>query len=173
MFSQQYLPYISAVSRIGKDSQTSCRIVALAVAAAVAATLPLPSASVDSPVAFFQAQGAMEAQQRLGEYNEAAVVDCRLAIDLVQKFWMLRYNTAHSALSPIAVDGSFFTGFTGAARLLAPDDIVFMDANAREILTIFNAAIACWRAAEPQVSSAPVPTDVSEAQTVSTSVVMR
>jgi hypothetical protein len=98
MFSQQYLPYISAVSRIGKDSQTSCRIVALAVAAAVAATLPLPSASVDSPVAFFQAQGAMEAQQRLGEYNEAAVVDCRLAIDLVQKFWMLRYNTAQNNL---------------------------------------------------------------------------
>ena len=169
MFSQQYLPYISSVARLGKDSQTACRITALAVAAAVAATLPLPSEKVDSPVSFFNAQGALEAQQRVGEYNEAAVVDCRLAVELVQKFWMLRYNAVHSALAPVAVEGSFFTGFTGAARLFAPDDLVFMDANAKDILTIFNAAIASWRPAE-ESKTAPAP---GEAQAMSSAVILR
>lgn len=133
---QAYMPYIQAVARLGQDSTTKSRIVAAAVAIATAQVLAVPSAPVESAEAHYASTGAMLARGEVGEYNEEAVLDCGLALDLIRKFYLVRYNSVHqTALTP-ATKGAFFLGFSGASRFFSAEDISFLNEYADEIFVV-------------------------------------
>jgi hypothetical protein len=71
------------------------RIVAMAVALAVAATAPLPSTPVDDASEYFLQQVNQQAIELISELNESVIFASKLALEFTQQFWKQRYYSAH------------------------------------------------------------------------------
>ncbi len=130
------MPYMNAVARMSQDSQLKTRIVAAAVALATASMLPVPSAPVDSPESQYASTCALLVRGEVGEYNEVAVLDCPVALDLAKKFWLTRYNSVHQAAPMPPSKGAFFLGYSGASRFFSPEEVAFLNEYAEEIFHI-------------------------------------
>lgn len=133
---QSHMPYIKAVARLCQDSVTKTQIVAAAVATATAISLPMPSTPVESPEAYYASTCAMLSHGEVGEYNEEAVLDVPMALEMTRNFWLLRYNALHQTVLVPPTHGSFFMGFTGASRFFSPSEIHLLNDFADEIFSI-------------------------------------
>lgn len=129
MYNQKYAPYLSAVTGLALASDVRGFIVAAAVAAAVAATIPIPTDEVISPESHFNANFAGEARNKIGEFNNVAVLNYDQACELVRKFWILRYSAVHGRAVPIFSGGCFAECFSGIKYIMSQDEIAILDAN--------------------------------------------
>lgn len=95
-----------AISKLGKSSQefvsTMTRnaksrslTASLALARVLANQLPLPSSPVDNIQQYYQVQCRIGVEGKLGTINELMLVDFKLVLEMVEKFFRLRYNMAH------------------------------------------------------------------------------
>ena len=151
MISPKYMPYVRATSSIQLDIKTKEKVVAYAVACAVAACLPIPTSPVDSALSYFNATHDMTARAQLGDFNEQFVMNTGMATEMVRQFWMYRYNVVHQNLNTIA-DGDFLCAMTGAKIIFSDNQIEFMNENsvamckvmcaAREVMCVIMAEVA-------------------------------
>lgn len=71
------------------------KIVAFALARALAYSFQLPSSSVSSPAAYFNTTHRVEMESAVSAVNEVVVLDTGAVEDLTYKIWLLRYRIVH------------------------------------------------------------------------------
>jgi len=70
-------------------------VTALAAARRVAYSLPLPAEPIGSPIDFYNANYAVQAESALGALNEAAVLDFDTCLAVAKLYWLARYRVLH------------------------------------------------------------------------------
>lgn len=70
-------------------------VLAIAVARAVAYSLPVPSGPVDNAQTFFTHTHLGDAEQMLSEVNEQVVLNIDTVTDLISRIWLFRYRLVY------------------------------------------------------------------------------
>lgn len=125
-----------------KDASVRGKIIAAAVAVAVASKLGLPSAAVDNPADYFEQQLRETARSLVGEFNEAMTFDFRGSCALVRSYWLVRCSAAYPLNA--AVFGArygYFDALCGVGMHVEPDHYEFANRYKSEILAL--AGVAC------------------------------
>ena len=79
MFNEKMIPYTSAISSMKVDYAKKAKLVAIAVAAAVAYSLPMATTDVGDVSGYFRGNHANNARSMVLSFNDAAVLDKQLA----------------------------------------------------------------------------------------------
>lgn len=117
------------------------RIVAAAVAVAVAAQVGLPSSPVEDASLYYTQQALARLEATLGEFNENLVFDLSLALQYARQFWMTRYRAAHPEASSFVMSScGFFETLSGVPLHVSPQDVQFLNANKDAVLQLAAAA---------------------------------
>lgn len=94
-------------------------VTAFAAAKRVAYSLPMPIEPVGSPIDYYNATYAAQANAAIGGMNEAAVMDYDFALKIAQLYWLARYQVLHAPDSSEAM-----TAVTGLVQsLLAKEHV--------------------------------------------------
>jgi len=139
--NSKYLGFNNAVNQLTTDSIQRSKIVAVAVAYAVATMAALPSSPVDSASNQFSMSVLPEARNIISDFNENMVFDCRESVDAVRSFWLMRYTAAHPLSTPLfSVERSFFENIIGVETFVSPDFYEFVNKYKTEILRLYIVA---------------------------------
>lgn len=123
------------------DPSNRGKIIAAALAKALADLQHLPSSQVESPSNYFNTQVLPGIRVIISHWNENMVFDARSCVDHVRVFWMMRYTAAHPITRPIySLERSFFECIFGVNTFVAPDTAVFLEANKQSILYLATCA---------------------------------
>lgn len=129
----KFLSSVSSVRLTGPDRSFA---IAAAVASSVADFIAVPAIKVDSPSSEFARSGAMIARDQVGSFNEVAPFDVRLSLELVRKFWMLRYETIHTRRVHAVVPDDYFCGYFSVARNFSEEEISCLNKLSVQIGTL-------------------------------------
>ena len=136
-----YLGFNNAVNQLTSDSIQRSKIVAAAIAYAIATLAALPSSPVDSASNHFNMTVLPEARNIISDFNENLVFDCRDAVDQVRAFWMMRYTATHPLRTPIfSVERTFFENIIGVETFASPDFYEFVNKHKVDILSLYVVA---------------------------------
>lgn len=124
---------MSSIRLTGPDRSFA---IAAAVASSVADYIPVPAGKVDSPNSEFARSGAMIARDQVGAFNEVAPFDVRLTLELVRKFWMLRYETIHVRRVHTVTPDDYFCGYFNVARNFSREEMDNLNRLATQICTM-------------------------------------
>jgi hypothetical protein len=140
MFSQKYFPYVRAVSdlqsRSAYSAGTTAFIVSVAVAAAVARSLPLPSSPVENAAQYFNDNHLLMVRERLASYNEAAVLKFAEAVDLAKKLWLQREWNASGRCLGVHHNLDFFDTISGVGTFFSPQEVAEIKKYSVDILQL-------------------------------------
>ena len=140
MMNQKTRAFADQVGALEVDYKSKTRLVAFAVAAALAQRLPIPSSAVQSPTSHYRASGELGARAVIGCFNEAHPLDLREAFDMTMKFWLYRYNVVHGQARHIPVENCFLDSYTNAGLIFSKDEQEFMNKFSLQISTIMMTA---------------------------------
>jgi hypothetical protein len=90
-------------------------LLAIAVARHIAYSLPIPTSPAIIPLALYAQNCSGSVNDELSAINEVVVINFDLAVSLVKKLWLLRYNTVHDMTNPQArqvIDSAIAIGTT-------------------------------------------------------------
>ncbi len=141
-----YTPFLRAADATVKDASVRSRVLAAAVAVAVANGLALPTSAVDNVAAHFAANEQMGVARKIADVNESVVFDLAFSVELARSLWLVRYNAAHPVAKPIfSGPASFFEVFSGADRHIDETTCCFLTEHKQAIFTLANelCAILC------------------------------
>lgn len=137
----QYLPFIQAADLHIKDAGSRSRILAAAVATAVANGLALPTTEVENVSSHFAQTLQMAVSRQIAEFNENVVFDLPYAVNLVRALWLIRYTAAHPSSKPVfGGDCSFFETFVGVHLYIDDETCCFLSENKAAIYIVAMAA---------------------------------
>jgi hypothetical protein len=119
----KFLKFTKAVSQLQITGPARTFAIAAAVASTVADFVDVPATASDTPSTVYLSMAAMSVRNYVGEFNEAAPFDVRLALDLARKFWMTRYETLHVRQLHDACPGDYFSGYFNVARNFSEEEI--------------------------------------------------
>ena len=122
---------------------TRPRIVAAAVAMAVASRLAIPSSELLDPSTYYNLQANQLASSELSRFNEEVIMDLSYAIDKCRMFWMLRYQAAYPAKQIRYGEFStigFYDTLLGCALHSDQETSCFMNEYKQEIFHLANLA---------------------------------
>jgi len=128
-----YIKFLSNVSTIRLTGPDRTFAIAAAVASSVADFIAVPAAKVDSAVSEFARSGAMIARDHVGAFNEVAPFDVRLSLELVRKFWMMRYETIHVRRVHTTTPDDYFCGYFNVARNFSREEMDALNRMATHI----------------------------------------
>lgn len=151
------------IGRIVKVPADQNRLVAVAVALAVASYVQIPSPQVKNPMVFFADQVFAAASEKISTINESVCFGAKAALDYAQTFWKLRYYAAHPAdysydneyrlqtllKGRAAQSMDLTTLWAGGASFISQDLSEFMNKYQAEILTIAAKVGGLLRPVEP------------------------
>jgi hypothetical protein len=147
----KYAAFNAAADRVIADQLLKTRIIAAAVAMAVAGQADMPSAAVDNPSMHFNSVVLSAATRELSELNENLIFDAKLAIEYARTLWMVRYNAAHPPARPVyTTNCTTFEAVAGVGFCVSQDVYEFCNANKVAILTL--SALACELLCEMRAS---------------------
>jgi hypothetical protein len=114
-------PHINEFNKLANavitDATQRSRIIAAAVATAVAGQASLPTAPVDTPAIYFAGTVMQAAAKAVSSVNEKIIFDCKLAVEWARVLWLVRYGAAHPVAKPIfGTSHSFFESTMGVPR---------------------------------------------------------
>lgn len=133
----QHLNIIAQAEQQVQDSVLRSKVIAAALATAIARTMSLPSAEVEHAGTYFSEQVMPMAMRTISEFNESMVFDARLAFDYTRQLWKLRYASAYNVVpAPPAGNGDFINSFTGANVCIAPNFRCFLEENALTVASL-------------------------------------
>lgn len=119
------------------DALVRPRIVAAAVALAVATQASLPTSAVDNVTLHFSTQVMQPMHSEVSRLNEELIFDARQACDYTRMFWMVRYNAAHPVIRAAFDSGfSFFDNLNGVAFAASPEAVEFFNKYKNDILAL-------------------------------------
>jgi len=134
---QHYIEFVTQAQHQVVEPLLRSRIIAAAVAVAVAQANPLPSSEVSHAGEYFTNQVMPAAMNAISEFNENVVFDTRYALDIVRQLWQLRYWTAFQQTENIILKGEcFFSSYTGIDVVISDAVRAFMDQNAKTVVSL-------------------------------------
>lgn len=137
---QQYLAFINSVANLEQAVQVRSKIAAIAVGYACACNVDMPSAKVHSPELHYKGLAELSVKRWVGEFNEAVVLDCNLALEAARSFWMMRYNAVHNCPVLSDVPGDFFQSMFGSTQHFSPAMIALLNENNVSIARVYRTA---------------------------------
>lgn len=137
MFNQKHIRIKALLNTIGVPLVEHGKVLAYAVATAIASNGPLPSSPVDSPSGYYADNVAASFNSLISEFNENIIIDVSLASATARSLWTLRYQTVHTPLLALySKKWDFFCGFTGVELVFSDQDYVEMTKYKKEILSL-------------------------------------
>ncbi len=122
MNQQQSLDFIRQSNTLVTDSLDRAKIVASAVAVALACAQDIPTSPVQDPAAFYINTISPRMRSQMSAFNEGAVFDIRYALELARGLWLTRYFACHGVQTKMyKPENTFLENFTGAAQAVPPD----------------------------------------------------
>lgn len=140
MFQQKYHPFVTAFQNLPLAVQARAKCAAYAIGYAAACNMALPSTEVDSHGDYYTANLESGVKTIVSNFNEQILIDCTVALEMARKFWMLRYEAVHRCPRMDQIEGDFFASVFGVERLFAPNDIKFLNENAKNINILYQRA---------------------------------
>jgi len=120
-----------------QDSLLRSRIIAAAVATAIAQSQPLPSSEVAHASEYFTNHVMPAAMSIISEFNESIVFDTAATLDQTRMLWQLRYFSAYRPNHQLLLgEGNFFTAFTGIDVIVSDNFYAFMNSNAAAVVNL-------------------------------------
>lgn len=134
---QCYSSFVTQAQTQVADPMLRSRIVAAAVATAVAMSQPLPSGYVGQAGEYFTNNVMPAAMQTISDFNENLVFDTNSALQYMRQLWQLRYWSAFQQMQSISLAGSdFFGTFTGVDVVIPANVRELFDTNAKAIVSL-------------------------------------
>lgn len=122
MNQQQSLEFIRQSNTLVTDALDRSKVVASAVAVALASAQDIPTSPVQDPAAFYINTISPRMRSQISAFNEGAVFDIRYSLDLARGLWLTRYFACHGVQTKMyKPENTFLENFTGAAQAVAPD----------------------------------------------------
>ncbi|MNU19703.1 hypothetical protein D3C71_79360 [compost metagenome] len=157
----QYLPLIQAADLHITDAGARSRIIAAAVASAIANSLALPTTEVENVSSHYAQTLQIPVSRQVAEFNENVVFDLPYAVNLVRALWLIRYTAAHPSSKPIfGGECSFFETFIGVSLYVDAETCCFLTEHKKAICVLAMGAcdILCaapGQSADSEVTSSP------------------
>lgn len=120
-----------------KNTADRSRILTIAIALGIAYNVPIPSMRVDSADDFFNSQLSTGVRSDIGVWNDSAVINWKECIELVRKFWKIRYDTTYPEPIPTFLKAScFFESVFYVSRHFSAEQQEFFEKHNDEIIPI-------------------------------------
>lgn len=131
--SNQFIQSLSSVAAGNSE------LVAMAVARAVSAILPLPSAELKVPGDYYTSDVLIKAREHVSTISDLISFDTTRAFELTKTFWSVRYKAAFPSNE---IYSTFNQGteseFLGFGSVLAESDVLFIKANTQKLISFYN-----------------------------------
>lgn len=132
-----YIEFNKQVDCIVTNAPDRSRIVAAAIALAVALAAPLPSSEVSDATNHYQMNVQLAVRQKIYAMNEGAVFDAKGAEELARQFWLLRYHTLFPKdVNFMYQQYGFFDTMMGVSVIVPPEGCEFVNQYKREIFSL-------------------------------------
>ena len=126
----QSLEFLKQAQKQVPDAVERNKIVACAVAVALAKTQDIPTAPVEDAGSHYVNNISPRLRMQLSAFNEGVVFDIRYSNEVVRALWMLRYFACHGTkVQMYKPENSFAENFTGASQTIPPDVASVLDKN--------------------------------------------
>lgn len=136
-----YVQFSSSVDRARVAPLERGRVIAAAIASAMASSMALPSTSVDNAQNYYATQLQIGANRLLAELAENLPFDRKAAVEYVRALWLVRYGFAYpSGVAVFDPAASFFDTMGGVPNIVAPETYAFLNTNKEAILLLGHAA---------------------------------
>lgn len=141
-----YMKVVEGLNRLVEFKDRNA-VAAIAVAWHVASELGLPSGAVENPTMHFFNAYSSGVRNKVSYMNETITMDARYCVELVQKFWLVRYYAAYPVERRLAYATilSTCTDFFGAAlstaKVMSPPETEMLNKYGVKILQL-NVMIA-------------------------------
>jgi hypothetical protein len=133
----RYLPVDEAATKFITDQLCRSKILAVAIGAALASALPLPSQPVESPTEYAINNLRDQMYATLNDFNESIIFDLSFATVACNVLWRMRYNAAHPQGVPTLSDSfSFLETLIGAGTYMEPEFTEFVNKHKQQILLV-------------------------------------
>jgi hypothetical protein len=138
-----------AADKHAVDGCHRVRILAAAIAVALATSACIPSTEVDSPEAHYTAQIEPALKDAMCYFNEGLVFDYAACQAYTRQFWSVRYKAAHPMSRPLfAVQLGFFETLLGVDTFIEAELLTFLNTNAACIFRLATEASAALAACQ-------------------------
>lgn len=135
------IEFSRAANSVITDGQVRGRVLAAAVAAAVARALPLPSSEVEDVNGHYRSAVAESARHYLSTINEEVVFDIRAAEPFLRALWIMRYSSAYPSLQAMSArQYGFFDTWCGTGMYVDEATHKFMNDHKDTILDLMYLA---------------------------------
>lgn len=134
---QYYSDFVNQALSQVTDPLHRGRVVAAAVATAVAMSQPLPSSYTGAAGEYFINNVMPAAMRILSDFNENLVFDTHAALQYTRHLWQVRYWSAFQQFQSITLVGDdFFNTFTGVSVVIPKNMHELFDSNAKVIVSL-------------------------------------
>ena len=132
-----FVPYASQAANLNTPVAVRGRILATAVALAIACRIPVPSEELDSPSDHYSNHIEATALRIISQFNEATILDLAYAKQLGKVFWEQRYSVIHNCPRLIGV-ASFFDELYGVASFFSDAEQSFFNDYRVQIANLYT-----------------------------------
>lgn len=127
------------LTNLGMGLRPRAKTTSIAIAKALADTLPLPSGKVDSIEFLFNSSFAIEASSDLSTLNEITPVDCSTIQDYVLRFYKTRYAIVHAPMAVFAFNPTTAVAdFFGISSVIDEDTAKLIADAPTEVSRTYN-----------------------------------
>lgn len=136
---QPFFGYVSAASELNTPVTVRGRILASAIALAVACRLQVPSNELSDPAEYYTNHIEPTVLRVVCQFNEQTIVDLKYAGQLAKLFWQQRYDVLHEC-PRLDTNPSFFGSVFSVNTYFSDAEVEFFDQNQKQIAKIYNVA---------------------------------
>lgn len=131
------LPYAQHAANLNIPVSDRSRLLATAVALAIACRIPVPSEELDSPAEHYSFHIAPTALRIVSAFNEATILDLRYAEEIGRNFWLQRYEVLHNCPT-ITGQTEFFSEVYGVHKFFAENEVSFFNSYRAQIGLLYS-----------------------------------
>lgn len=133
----EMLDFVAQAEQQVTDASLRAKVIATAIAVALATSQHLPSSEVENASAYYNTQVMPAVTRAVSLFNEVIVFDARSAVDQARQLWQLRYASAFG--TPILdynQEGNFFDKFLGINTYISDTLRCHVDAHQKAIISL-------------------------------------
>lgn len=124
----------------GVDLEKRRQVFSYALAVVLARVLPLPTAPVESPAAYYISNIEQQVREIASAFNEKVIVDYEIVRDFTQKLWSIRYFSVHNTANIASFyPYNFFEIIAGIGNHIDEKTYAFVNEQKVAIIDLSNA----------------------------------
>lgn len=124
----------------GVDLEKRRQVFSYALAVILSRVLPLPTAPVESPSAYYISNIEQQVREIASAFNEKVVIDYEIVRDFTQKLWSTRYFSVHNTANIASFyPYNFFEIVSGIGNYIDEKTYAFVNEQKVAIIDLSNA----------------------------------